>query len=205
MAKIENRHIRIEDWQGNRYFPIGTSENSGGGIVSDSTNASTDKNDNTHTEGTKTADGDANNGESIIVSSSSVRKILFSTKIANIPFGNTSIVYRIKSSNGSGTQNLIEVNTYFVDTSATNPKETKIDTQTINGDQIRVANKYVSLGHTVDFKGAATGSYMIKVELIVLPDTGATIYFDSLYVTTAAMSADASNKAYIDKTTVVLP
>ena len=105
----------------------------------------------------------------------------------------------------SGTQNLIEVNTYFVDTSATNPKETKIDTQTINGDQIRVANKYVSLGHTVDFKGAATGSYMIKVELIVLPDTGATIYFDSLYVTTAAMSADASNKAYIDKTTVVLP
>lgn len=205
MAKIENRHIRIEDWQGNRYFPIGTSENSGGGIVSDSTNASTDKNDNTHTEGTKTADGDANNGESIIVSSSSVRKILFSTKIANIPFGNTSIVYRIKSSTASGTQNLIEVNTYFVDTSATNPKETKIDTQTINGDQIRVANKYVSLGHTVDFKGAATGSYMIKVELIVLPDTGATIYFDSLYVTTAAMSADASNKAYIDKTTVVLP
>ena len=78
MAKIEDRHIRIEDWQGNRYFPIGTSENSGGGIVSDSTNASTDKNDNTHTEGTKTADGDANNGESIIVSSSSVRKILFS-------------------------------------------------------------------------------------------------------------------------------
>ena len=205
MAKIENRHIRIEDWQGNRYFPIGTSENSGGGIVSDSTNASTDKNDNTHTEGTKTADGDANNGESIIVSSSSVRKILLSTKIDNIPFGNTSIVYRIKSSNGSGTQNLIEVNTYFVDTSATNPKETKIDTQTINGDQIRVANKYVSLGHTVDFKGAATGSYMIKIELVVLPDTGATIYFDSLYVTTAAMSADASNKAYIDKTTVVLP
>lgn len=205
MAKIENRHIRIEDWQGNRYYPIGTSENSGGGIVSDSTNASNDKNDNTHTEGTKTADGDANNGESIIVSSSSVRKTIFSTKIANIPFGNTSIVYRIKSSKGSGTQNLLEVNTYFVDTSATNPKETKIDTQTINGDQIRTANKYVSLGHTVDFKGAATGSYMIKVELIVLPDTGATIYFDSLYVTTAAMSADASNKAYIDKTTVVLP
>lgn len=205
MAKIENRHIRIEDWQGNRYFPIGTSENSGGGIVSDSTNASNDKNDNTHTEGTKTADGDANNGESIIVSSSSVRKILFSTKISNIPFGNTSIVYRIKSSMASGTQNLLEINTYFVDTSATNPKETKIDTQTINGDQIRTVNKYVSLGHTVDFKGAATGSYMIKVELIVLPDTGATIYFDSLYVTTAAMSADASNKAYIDKTTVVLP
>lgn len=205
MAKIENRHIRIEDWQGNRYFPIGTSENSGGGIVSDSTNASNDKNDNTHTEGTKTADGDANNGESIIISSSSVRKILFSTKIANIPFGNTSIVYRIKSSMASGTQNLLEINTYFVDTSATNPKETKIDTQTINGDQIRTANKYISLGHTVDFKGSATGSYMIKVELIVLPDTGATIYFDSLYVTTAAMSADASNKAYIDKTTVVLP
>lgn len=205
MAKIENRHIRIEDWQGNRYFPIGTSENSGGGIVSDSTNASTDKNDNTHTEGTKTADGDANNGESIIVSSSSVRKILFSTKIANIPFGNTSIVYRIKSSMASGVQNLLEINTYFVDTSATNPKETKIDTQTINGDQIRTANKYVSLGHTVDFNGAVTGSYMIKIELVVLPDTGATIYFDSLYVTTAAMSADASNKAYIDKTTVVLP
>lgn len=205
MAKIENRHIRIEDWQGNRYFPIGTSQDSTSGSISDSTNASTDKSDNTYTEGTKTADSDANNGESIVMASSSTRRVLFSTMIANIPFGPTSIVYRIKSSKGSGTQNLLEVNTYFVDTSGTNPKSTKLDTTTINGDQIRTVNKYVGLGHTIDFKGSATGSYMIKVELIVLPDTGTTIYFDSLQVAPAPMSADSSNKAYVDQTTVVLP
>ena len=47
MAKIENRKVRIEDWQGNRYFPIGSSADSTSGTVSDSTSASTDKTDNT--------------------------------------------------------------------------------------------------------------------------------------------------------------
>ena len=205
MAKIENRKVRIEDWQGNRYFPIGSSVDSTSGTVSDSTSASTDKTDNTYTEGTKTSDSSANNGSSIVLSSSSTRRVLYSTMISNIPFGSTSITYRIKSSKGSGTINLLEVNTYFVDTSGTNPKSTKIHTQTINGDQIGTPNQYVGLGHVVDFKGTATGSYMMKIEFIVLPDTGATLYFDNMAVALAPMSADSANKAFVDQTTVVLP
>jgi hypothetical protein len=205
MAKIENRTVRIEDWQGNRYFPIGKSDSSTSGTVSDSTAASTDKSDNTYTDGTKTSDSSANNGSSIVLTSSSTRQILYSTMIANIPFGSTSITYRIKSSKGSGTINLLEVNTYFVDTSGTNPKSTKVHTQTINGDQIGTPNQYVGLGHVVDFKGTVTGSYMMKVEFIVLPDTGATLYFDNMAVSLAPMSADSANKAFVDQTTVVLP
>ena len=205
MAKIENRKVRIEDWQGNRYFPIGSSADSTSGTVSDSTSASTDKTDNTYTEGTQTSDSSANNGSSIVLSSSTSRRVLYSTMISNIPFGSTSITYRIKSSNGSGIINLLEVNTYFVDTSGTNPKSTKIHTQTINGDQIGTPNQYVGLGHVVDFKGTATGSYMMKIEFIVLPDTGVTIYFDNMAVALAPMSADSANKAFVDQTTVVLP
>ena len=98
MAKIENRKVRIEDWQGNRYFPISSSSDSTSGIISDSTSASTDKTDNTYTEGTKTSDSSANNGSSIVLSSSTSRRVLYSTMISNIPFGSTSITYRIKSS-----------------------------------------------------------------------------------------------------------
>ena len=76
MAKIENRKVRIEDWQGNRYFPIGASTDSTSGTVSDSTSASTDKTDNTYTEGTKTSDSSANNGSSIVLSSSTSRRVL---------------------------------------------------------------------------------------------------------------------------------
>ena len=205
MAKIENRTVRIEDWQGNRYFPIGKSDDSTAGTITDSTAASTDKSDNTYTEGTKTSDSSANNGSSIVMSSSTTRRVLYSTMISNIPFGATSITYRIKSSKGSGTINLLEVNTYFVDTSGTSPKSTKIHTQTINGDQIGTPNQYVGLGHVVDFKGTATGSYIMKIEFIVLPDTGATLYFDNMAVSLAPMSADSANKAFVDQTTVVLP
>lgn len=205
MAKIENRTVRIEDWQGNRYFPIGKSDDSTAGTITDSTAASTDKSDNTYTEGTKTSDSSANNGSSIAMSSSTTRRVLYSTMISNIPFGVTSLTYRIKSSKGSGIINLLEVNSYFVDTSGTSPKSTLIHTQTINGDQIGTANQYVGLGHAVDFKGTATGSYMMKIEFIVLPDTGATLYFDNMAVALAPMSADSANKAFVDQTTVVLP
>lgn len=205
MAKIENRHVRIEDWQGNRYFPIASSQDSTSGTITDSTSASTDKSATTYTEGTKTSDSSANNGSSIIITSSSSRQTIFTTGINNIPFGSTSITYRFKSSKGSGIVNLLEVNTYFVDTSGTDPKTTLLDTQTVNGDQIGTPNQYVGLGHVVDFRGSATGSYMIKVEFIILPDTGATIYFDAMAVAPATMSADSSNKAYVDQTTVVLP
>ena len=46
---------------------------------------------------------------------------------------------------------------------------------------------------------------MMKIEFIVLPDTGATLYFDNMAVALAPMSADSANKAFVDQTTVVLP
>ena len=130
-----------------------------------------------------------------MLSSSSERKILFSTYISNIPFGNISISARMKSSIGTGSTNLVEMNTYFVDASGDELVETLLDSININGYMFGVANEYVSLGMVTNYNGIATGATFLKVELIVLPDTGATLYFDQIAV---AMEMRSTSGSYID-------
>ena len=110
---------------------------------------------------------------------------------------------RLKSSIGEGTTNLVEVNTYFVDASGEELVETKLDSTLINGNMFGVANEYVNLGMTTDYKGVSTGAVFLKVELIVLPDTGATIYFDQLAVA-MEMKPTSNIDIHVEDTTVVM-
>lgn len=183
MAKTENRYIRIEDWKGNVYYPESSSKSSTAGSITDSTSASKEATGtNPKTDGEKVSDSSANGGSALIVTSSTERLTLFSTYLANVPFGKVSVGMRMKSSIATGTTNLVEVNTYFVDASGDEMVETKLDTASISGDMFGTANEYINLGMVTNFKGTSTGSTFLRVEIIVLPDTGATIYFDQLAV-----------------------
>lgn len=204
MAKTENRFVRIEDWKGNVYYPQSDSTSSTAGSVSDSSSASSEHTPiGTYTDGEKVADSTSNGGNAIVVSSGSERQALFCTSLSNLPFGNISIGIRIKSSIGTGTVNLLEVNTYFVDASGETPVETMLDSTSINGNTIGIANEYVNLGTVTNYKGVATGSTFLKIEIIVLPDTGATIYFDQLSAA-MEMKAISSNAVYVEDRTVVV-
>lgn len=204
MAKTENRYIRIEDWKGNAYFPESNSKGSTAGSITDSDTASKDATGtNTKTDGDKVSDSTANGGTAIVVTSGSERQILLSTYLANVPFGRVSIGMRLKSSIAEGTVDLVEINTYFVDASGDELVETKLDTVTLNGNAFEVANEYVNLGIVTNFKGVSTGSTFLKVEIIVLPDTGATIYFDQLAVAMEMKSASGGVDIHVEDTTVV--
>ena len=204
MGKTENRYIRIEDWKGNVYFPESNSSSSTAGSVMDSESASKDATGtNPKTDGDKVTDSSANNGTAIMVSSSSKRQTLFSTYLSNVPFGNISVGVRMKSSIGSGTNPLVEMNTYFVDASGEEMVETLLDSVNISGDMFGVANEYVNLGMVTNYKGVATGSVFLKVELIVLPDTGATVYFDQIAVA-MEMRSTSNVDIHVEDTTVVM-
>ena len=207
MANTENRYIRIEDWKGNVYYPESNSNSSLGGSVIDSDSASKDATGTgSKTDGEKVSDSTANGGSAIAVTSNSTRQILFSGYFSNVPFGRVSISARMKSSIGSGTMNLIEINTYFVDTSGEEFVETLLDSVNINGNMFGIANEYVGIGMITDYKGVATGSIFLKVEIIVLPDTGATIYFDQLAIAMDLRTSGGSSDLdiHVEDTTIVI-
>ena len=200
MAKTENRFIRIEDWKGNVYYPeTSNSSSSLFGFIIDSDSASKDATGTSaKTDGDKISDSRAYSGSSIMLSSTSERGILFTAYVSKVPFGEISIITRMKSSIGTGTTNLVEINTYFVDASGEELVETLLDTRNVNGYMFGVANEYVSIGMTTNYEGAATGETFLKIEIVVLPDTGATIYFDYLILAMAMQpSGNSSGGGYI--------
>ncbi len=210
MAKTENRYIRIEDWKGNVYYPESSNSSSSlYGFIIDSDSASKDATGTSaKTDGDKISDSRAYYGSSIMLSSTSERGILFTAYVSKVPFGEVSITARMKSSIGTGTTNLVEINTYFVDASGEELVETLLDTRNVNGYMFGVANEYVSIGMTTNYEGAATGETFLKIEIVVLPDTGATIYFDYLILAMAMRYSSISGGGYItvrveDRTVII--
>lgn len=200
----EARQIRIEDWKGNTYYPITDSKSTTAGTVTDSDSASKSASGTaTYTDGNKVSDSTANGGKAITLSSSSTRQTIFSTYLSNVPFGNVSVGIRMKSSVGTGTNALVEVNTYFVDASSDSLVETLLNSSSISGNMFGTPNEYTTIGVVTNYKGTATGSTYLKVEIIVLPDTGATIYFDQLAVA-MEMQATSSVDIHVENTTVVV-
>ena len=199
MAKTENRFIRIEDWKGNVYYPESSNSSSSlSGFIIDSDSASKDATGTSaKTDGDKISDSRAYGGSSIMLSSTSERGILFTAYVSKVPFGEISITARMKSSIGTGTTNLVEINTYFVDASGEELVETLLDTRNVNGYMFGVANEYVNIGMTTNYEGVATGETFLKIEIVVLPDTGATIYFDYL-ILAMAMQSSIGRGGYIN-------
>ena len=204
MANTENRYIRIEDWKGNVYYPDTNSKASTAGIVIDSSLASKGATGtNTRTDGDKVSDSKANGGSAIMIASLSERQTLFCTYVANIPFGSISVGARLKSSIAEGTAKLVELNTYFVDASGDTPVETLLDTMYITASMFDQPNEYSNIGYVTDYRGVAAETTFLKIELIVLPDTGATIYFDQLAVAMEKQSG-SSVDIHVEDTTIVV-
>lgn len=191
----ENRTIRIEDWQGNTYLPETDSGTSTAGSISGADSASTDPSSEatgTYTQGTVIADPSANGGTAIYAQASNTNQIVYSTCVSSVSFGTLSISIRLKSNIATGTSALLRVNTYFVDNSGTDPQFTLLDSQDINGNDIGIANEYVTLGLTTQYEGVATGATLLKVQVVLLPNTGCNIYFDQLAVAMALPSSGSN-------------
>ena len=56
---------------------------------------------------------------------------------------------------------------------------------------------------TTNYEGVATGETFLKIEIVVLPDTGATIYFDQLAVA-MEMQSGSSVDIHVEDTTIVV-
>lgn len=204
MATLENRYVRIEDWKGNVYYPVTSSGGTTAGEIIDAQGASTtDPSAITYTEGEIVTDVDANGGKAIRIDSSATNKTIFRSYFANAKFGNVSIGMRMKSSTATGDTNIVRVNTYFVDTSGSEKVETALESFDIKASDFKLASTYISLGVVTAYtRKSGAGEAMLKVELIMLPDTGSTVWFDEMGIS-MEMKSSSGVAVSVDGSVVV--
>lgn len=178
---IEKRYIRAEDWEGNRYYFEG-SGGAGGSTASGS--EATEGDDGTiTTDGTITSNTSSSTGKAIIVTSGASEKNAITADFEDLVFGLTALSLRLNSSIGSGTTNLLRIETYFVDNAA--ETETLLSTTYVTGDNIGTASKFLDIGFIFDYRGEYSSSFALRVKVIMLPDTNCTMYIDYLTVNKA--------------------
>ncbi|MBR1987800.1 MAG: hypothetical protein IKA36_02045 [Clostridia bacterium] len=190
----EIRTIRIEDWNGNIYHPEGV----GGGSAGDN-NAPDDFQPDTGSTGgagsitsdtanttaaVSTTDSNATTGKVLVISAGTTAKNVATALFDNLPFGKIAVSLRLKSSNGTTTSNIIQVNTYYVDLTQTN-STVKLSSTNFTGAHVGVANTFVDLGFVTEFKGVHTANMAFKVEVLILPNTGVTVTLDNVSVNKA--------------------
>ena len=197
MAQIkrEIRTIRIEDCNGNIYRPEGV----GGGSSGDSSSSddfqqdtgvgggagSITPDDMNSTSATKTTDTSSSTGKVLMIASNESKTQNIATALfSNTKFGKIAVALRLKSTDGSTTDDLIQVNTYYVDLTKTN-ETVKLSTTTFKGTHIGVANKFVDLGFVTEFSGIYSSNMAMKVEVLLLPASGITVSLDNVSVNRA--------------------
>ena len=185
MGNIERRNIRIEDWEGNIYYPETQSGSSLAGRIIDSEDATTDLTSGsvTITEGTVTTDITANNAIAIMIASPAADKLLFQTAVSGIPFGKVAVDIRIKSNVVSST-NLFKVECYYYDT-IEESEGTLLETKTFKGNDINTANTYKNINFITDFYGNYKSSVTFKIKVIAIGGNAATLYFDQIAIAKA--------------------
>lgn len=185
MGNIERRNIRIEDWEGNIYYPETQSGSSLAGRIIDSEDATTDLTSGsvTITEGTVTTDITANNGIAIMIASPAADKLLFQTAVSGIPFGKVAVDIRIKS-NVVSSANIFKVECYYYDT-IEESEGTLLETKTFKGTDISTANTYKNINFITDFSGNYKSSVTFKIKVIAIGGNPATLYFDQIAIAKA--------------------
>ena len=186
MSNIERRNIRIEDWEGNIYYPETQSGSSLAGRIVDAEDATTDltANSATITEGSLVADTTANNGMATMIASPTADKILFQTAVSDIPFGKVAVSLRIKSNKNTSNLNLIKVEVYYYDT-IEESEGTLLDTKTITGANISTVNKFVDYSFITEFSGTYTRTTCFKIKIIALANNTSTLHFDQVAIAKA--------------------
>lgn len=197
VVNAEKRYIRIEDWEGNIYYPESGGSSTGGAIVDSSDASSTGT---TTTDGQSTDDSQANNGSAIVVvSDASKDQNVITTKFDNLSFGKISGNIRLKSSIGSGDTVILVINCYYFDN--TNQEDeymgTLISSTEITGDKIGVTGEYIDIGFVTNFKGISTSSVSLKVEVLLKAGTGCTIHLDQIAVAKSFVGVTGTATKYI--------
>lgn len=182
MAKLENRFIRIEDWEGNRYYPDSNSDISTAGIIFK--DASTEPNSDPWTQGTVVSDSRANSNKALELLSGSSQQVLFQCTVPTIPFGKVVIGPRLKiSGTTTGTDtSIIKLQTFFRDfTDPSAPIDQELDSYIITGKKF-TNGVYTTVPRSIEYNGTAIQNKALLVKLIVLPSTSTVVWFDQMYV-----------------------
>lgn len=198
-SKREIRTIRIEDSEGNVYKPEGVGNGGGGGeSIGSDTIGTPDSGSVNITDGSNIADPDSNNGTAIIINSSTTDKNVATVIFGNVTLGKWAIVIRAKSSiaGANNDTNILKVNTYYVDN--TNVEPTKLlSTTYIKARHFEEKDTYCEVGFATDFKGKFTSSVSLKVEILVLANSGATITFDRVTTAKAFVAVTGTPTSFI--------
>lgn len=182
----EIRTTRIEDWEGNIYKPEGVG--SGGGSGGQST-SSEDVSEGgvssgaiNYTDGTHISDNNSTDGTAILlVSDSTIDKILVTATFDDIEFGRHSVVARVKSSVANSDTVILKINTYYVDNTEAN-ETVLLETWNVKAKHFYGSDVYSEVGFVTDFKGIKTTSISLCVEILVVAGTEAALTFDNLRV-----------------------
>lgn len=183
----EVRYIRWEDCNGNIYRVEGGGEGGTGGESIDVDDiGGPDSGSTNNTDGTHTGDVEANNGSAVIVVSGSTDKNAATVYFDNISFGMWSVGVRAKCNVVGTDTNILQINCYYVDNTEANPT-TLLRTQYVKASQFFSAGSYTEVGCSIVFNGMYTTSVSLKVEIILLKNTGATLTLDNITLYKAAL------------------
>ena len=180
---IEKRFIRIEDWEGNIYYPESNPSESTSGLIIDAAQASPEgtAGSTITTSGTlQTNVNGANKGTVIYLASDiAAYKNLITANFYDVPFGKVYIGLRLMCSIGSGTEPLFNITTYFND-DKDGSKYRALDSFTITGDMFEEAGVFKNFSFDTNYHGQFSDACNLKIEVMMIPGTGAVAYLDNI-------------------------
>lgn len=188
----EVRTFRIEDWEGNIYKPEGVADGvngangaSGGSSINSSNIGQAGSGATNTTEGVQTGDPYANNGTTIIITAlPSKEKIVADVTFSKIQFGKYAVMIRAKSNKIGSNDDLMKVNTYYVDESGA-AVQRLLSSTIIKAKHFDSTQDYSDIGFVTNFTGVYTDNASLRVEVVLLKNTSTTICLDSVTISRA--------------------
>lgn len=132
---------------------------------------------------------DSNAEFPVIQKTTSAAGTLFDISIPDLMLGKYSVTLRIKSSDGSKSNNIVSINTFYSDGASV---ITPLKTVSIAPSDIGRANSYQVLGFTIDFNGANISNKKLRIQANILQVSPAiTVSIDYMQITSAFAAIDS--------------
>lgn len=132
---------------------------------------------------------DSNAEFPVIQKTTSTAGSLFDISVPDLLLGKYSITIRIKSSDGSKSNNIVSINTFYSDGAST---ITPLKTVSIAPSDIGRANSYQVLGFTVDFNGSNITNKKLRIQANILQVSPAiTVSIDYIQIMPAFAAIDS--------------
>lgn len=132
---------------------------------------------------------DSNAEFPVIQKTTSAAGTLFDISIPDLMLGKYSVTLRIKSSDGSKSNNIVSINTFYSDGASV---ITPLKTVSIAPSDIGRANSYQVLGFTIDFNGANISNKKLRIQANILQASPAiTVSIDYMQIMSAFAAIDS--------------